>query len=478
MSSLMAMLGLDISPFKRNLLQAQADARHAGKEIKDAFGDVMSEKLGSIASVAGIEELSRRTIEYGEKVFDTANRLGISTEAVQQWDYALRLNGSTLESGISFFERMATARVKAMQGNEAEIDAFKRLGVSIDDLKSKRLEDLGAQIAEVFRTGDAQRLIADLRTIGGRGAGELAAAFKSGLAEFLNKAPIIDNTVINELKGIADDAKGIMADFLKNMAPLVVGFYNGIRTTLFGVATSFVALKEATSAWWQAAKKGNEEFNSGKNRLANFTTPFIALGEGAKAFKETFKDAFEGKELAEDKESERLKKMQEAARKLAGGQTEEIENKKAGQEAKKVEEEILRLKQEAARITQSTALHEMTSAQRVEEIQRRISRVKAELQDAYDDKDAAQSELNLAKLNDELSRAKEANAREEANQDKKDMRANRYRAPDLNALQRIGAYVSPAETAMTDHAAKSEKHLAKIEKHLERIDKGQDKTRF
>src|SRR5690242_4617536 len=202
MPSLLATVGLNTSPFKIGLLQAQADAQHAGKQIKEAFGEAIGDKLGQLGSVAFLEESVRRTVEYAEKVDILSDRLGLSTEEVQKWDYALKLSGSSMESAASFFEKLNTARQKIKDGGkdaEKLAAAFEKLKVSsegLTDFSKVRSGDIGLQIGKTIEEGDIQELIGSLRLIGGRGAGEMAAAFKSGLLEKMEAAPIISDEVI------------------------------------------------------------------------------------------------------------------------------------------------------------------------------------------------------------------------------------------------------------------------------------------
>src|SRR5947207_9457812 len=133
MPNLMATLGLNASSFNSNLESAQAHAKTAGSSMSDAFGG-LGERLGAFASLAFVEETIRHTIEWGEKIMVLSERLGMSTDSVQRWDYALKLNGSSIEEATGFFEKLSTAQMKIIHGadgGDKMAAAFKRLGVSI-----------------------------------------------------------------------------------------------------------------------------------------------------------------------------------------------------------------------------------------------------------------------------------------------------------------------------------------------------------
>src|SRR5512139_3105582 len=96
-SSLMASLGLNVSPFKAGLTAAKGDARSAGADISSALGSAVNSQLAKFASIGFAEEVIRRTINYADQVQELASRLGISTDALQQWDYALGQTGGSID---------------------------------------------------------------------------------------------------------------------------------------------------------------------------------------------------------------------------------------------------------------------------------------------------------------------------------------------------------------------------------------------
>ena len=142
MPSLVATLGANISPFTRAMDTAKAKARTVGTEIKSALGGEIGSRLAGIASVAAIGAGIDHAIEYASHINDLSQRIGISTDAVQEWDYALKQNGATIDAAASFFEKLAVARDKALKpGPEQDemIRNFQKLGVEIANLKTDRL---------------------------------------------------------------------------------------------------------------------------------------------------------------------------------------------------------------------------------------------------------------------------------------------------------------------------------------------------
>ncbi len=226
-------MGLNSGAVNQGIRSVKSEVNALGSHLKGA--------LGGLVGVAAFEELARSTIEYGSKVNDLSLRLGISTDAVQQWDYALKQSGSSIEAAVPFFEKLGIARHEALAGNEEMVAAFTKLGVSMSSLKSDRLEDIAAKIGKTVEIGDPQSLIASLREVGGKGAGQLIAAFRDGLTDMFKDAPIISADNISELDKIGDKFATLKAEFMSGFAPAVTALFsvlNGTLTVLQGVLTA------------------------------------------------------------------------------------------------------------------------------------------------------------------------------------------------------------------------------------------------
>ena len=231
MPSLIAVLGANISPFTRELNRARGEAKAIGGKIAGDFKGELVGRLAGVASVAGVALGAERAVELGGKISDLSNRLGMSTDAIQEWDYALRMNGSTMEAAASFFEKLAVSRALVMKGGDVAkgpTEAFKKLGVSVEELKSKRIEDIAAKIAKVFEGGDPQRFIDSLREVGGKGAGEMVATFSQGFGQMREDAHKFGQVMRSEVVDSLDEAGDTMdrlgrATLVNVFAPIAEG---------------------------------------------------------------------------------------------------------------------------------------------------------------------------------------------------------------------------------------------------------------
>src|SRR5690554_5849125 len=156
------------------LNEASEGFDEAGNEADD-FGDEIDssakvaddaggrfEKLGSVMKgvAAGIgvamAAIGTAAVAAGKKLYDMANdaaaagdeidkssqRIGLSTEGYQEWDYVLSQNGasiSTLENGM---KKLNNTVDDAIQGSGSAAERFKRLGISMSDLEGKSREEI------------------------------------------------------------------------------------------------------------------------------------------------------------------------------------------------------------------------------------------------------------------------------------------------------------------------------------------------
>ena len=441
MPSLMAVLGLDASRFKAGLDRANGQAAATGKQIGLSLGNNISGSLAGMASVGAITGLVRHTLDYASKVEDLSQRLGIGTEAVQAWDYALKQNGSSVESAASLFEKLATSRTNALAGDDKAIAAFRNLGVAVGDLKGKRLEDIALQIAEVFKSGDPQRLIGDLRQVGGRSAGEMVAAFRSGLSDLVRDAKsagvVIGDAVIAGLDETGDRMQTVWMQFVAGIAP----------------ALNFVS--KAIKGLWRGLESG---MNMGVAFLGGFQK---GSGGPLKSMEDTAKE-LEAKWAEQDRlADERAKKRKE---KLTGG-ADDVENQKAeraGEQAAKRREELA---ERLAKLQGKHQLDALTKEERITELYRR----RAELAEFLTRSGGKLTEENRLKAAIDLEELKGEEERARRDLDKP-RSGGGSKGLSLNELQTIGAYAAtaPHEQQMLDTGRRSEGHLREIKEHVVR----------
>ena len=197
--SLLAKLGLDGTAFESGLKRSQSVAKGVGREI--------SSTLAGVFAVDKLAEFGTKAIETAGRLQDLSTQLGVSAEFLQEMKFAAEMGGSSLDDVAGSLEKITVARQKALSGDSGMVDAFKSLGISADELKSAKLEDIFIKIGKAFE-GDAnpQKLIGPLREIAGRSAGSLIPAMAEGLSDAADQAKRLGLIMSDEVVATLDEA--------------------------------------------------------------------------------------------------------------------------------------------------------------------------------------------------------------------------------------------------------------------------------
>ena len=180
---------VDMRKYEDQLQAAGDSSKDFGSKTEDAekktknFGET-AEKVGKAAAAAmaavaaamvavvkGLGDLITETAEYGDKVNDMSQKMGMTTDAYQEWDFILNHVGSSVENLKTSMKTLATA---AETGN----DAFAKLGLTQEEIARLSQEELFARTVEALqgvedtteRTYLASKLL-------GKGATELGGLF-------------------------------------------------------------------------------------------------------------------------------------------------------------------------------------------------------------------------------------------------------------------------------------------------------------
>jgi hypothetical protein len=241
--SLVAKLMLDGSNFETGIKRMEGTTTKFGRTLEHEIKG----KLAAAFSTVALEEGIRRTVEWGSKIEDLSKRLGVSTDFLQEMEFAARQSGATLEDFVGVLQKIAVARDEALGGGEkgkSMTATFARLGVNAQQLKSARLEDILGAISRRFKeSGDAQALMADGIQVMGRASPGVFATLIEGLEESAAEARrlglVLESDVIRRLDTIGDRAaivatrtRGIFA----NIAFFLLSTVVSVRESLLMMA--------------------------------------------------------------------------------------------------------------------------------------------------------------------------------------------------------------------------------------------------
>lgn len=221
--SLVAQLGLDATGFQLGLKKSEGSVKSFSKSVN-------AEIKGSLAAAFGaaaIGAASKSVIDYAGSVNDMAARLSVSAEMAQALSYAIKQSGGSMEDLEKAMLRVAVNQQAALGGNAEMIASFERLGVSQDDLKSKRFDEVFLKISKAQETAaDSGRQLTDMIAVMGKGAAKVLPAMRDGLAgaveEAKNLGVVMSNDVISALDDMGDSMETAKSQIVSGFGPALV----------------------------------------------------------------------------------------------------------------------------------------------------------------------------------------------------------------------------------------------------------------
>jgi hypothetical protein len=196
-------------------------ARKADKDVDKLSGGFkeLVALVGGAALLRGFGNFIVQQVQLADAVGDTAARLGIAVEALQEYRFAGQDVGMSFEGVDAALGRLVRGSAEAARGQGEAKDAFKELGVQLTDSQGNLLgfEAILTQVADGMggaRT-DADRLRLGYALFGREGS-KFAAAMKDGAAGievFRERARELGGVLSQEQVDAADKADKAMASF-------------------------------------------------------------------------------------------------------------------------------------------------------------------------------------------------------------------------------------------------------------------------
>lgn len=201
--SILAKIGVDLTDLNIGVKKAES----LGKQMSKSFKSDAASAFASVFAVDKLASFGKAALDLGGKLTDLSDQLGVSVEFLQEMKYAAETGGSSLDDMAAALQQISVARSKALSGDSGIIESFERLGISAEEIKSAKLEDLFAKMARSFE-GDAnpQQLVAAFKELAGRGSDALIPAMASGLAIATEQAHQLGLVMTNEVVSALDEA--------------------------------------------------------------------------------------------------------------------------------------------------------------------------------------------------------------------------------------------------------------------------------
>lgn len=228
----------------------------AGKSAGSKFTSSFSSKLKSgakaigaavTASIAGVTALSKSfynaskaTAEYGDHIDKMSQKLGISTDAYQEWDFIAQHSGTDMDS-------LKNSMVKLANAAENGSDAFTELGISAEEAQGMSREELwNRTITALTGVTDETKRAQLAQDLFGKGATEMGALLNTSAEDIEamrqqahDLGIVMDEEDVKAAAAFQDSLQNLTQSFggLKNK--LMSEFLPGITSIMDGLTEIF-----------------------------------------------------------------------------------------------------------------------------------------------------------------------------------------------------------------------------------------------
>ena len=135
---------------------------------------------GATAAATGLTALASKTAESADEVDKMSQKLGLSREAYQEWDYVLSQSGVDINSMQSGLKTLTNKIDDAKNGSKSAQEMFSKLGISMDDLNSMSREDIfNTVVSSMQGMGDTAERAALANDLLGKSGQNLTPLFNS-----------------------------------------------------------------------------------------------------------------------------------------------------------------------------------------------------------------------------------------------------------------------------------------------------------
>lgn len=252
---LVAKLSLDSSEYEKGLGNSEKSASTFGQKLKSGIGTATKVGAAAIGAVttavvatgAAMVKQTGEVAAYGDNIDKMSQKLGLSAEAYQQWDYVLGQAGTDIQSMSTGMKTLTNKLDDAKNGSQSAQDMFAKLGLSLEDLQGMSREDAFEAVITGFQgMADSTERAALANDLFGKSGQELTPLFNSSIEDtqaLLQASKDLGFVMSNDsVKAAADyqDALDTMKRTMKGAkTSMISGFMPSITQVMDGLTQIF-----------------------------------------------------------------------------------------------------------------------------------------------------------------------------------------------------------------------------------------------
>lgn len=247
---LAAKITLDSSAYESGIKEAESTGKGFSEKLKSGLGTAAKVGAASVvavgtAAVAVGKKLYSEVSDlaaYGDQIDKNSQKMGISAQAYQEWDFILQHSGSSIDA-------MGRGMMTLSKQAESNSDAFAHLGITQEDLATLNKEDLFAKTIEGLQAlGEGTERDALAAQLFGGSAKELGPLLNTSAKEVVamrkqvnDLGGVMSNKAVKDAAKFQDslqDMKTAFDGIKRNLTSQFLPSFSGVFKNLAGILTS------------------------------------------------------------------------------------------------------------------------------------------------------------------------------------------------------------------------------------------------
>ena len=227
-----------------NLGKETDDAEKKSSKLGDTLGKAF--KVGAEAAAAAVTavataaaavgkelwNMATETASIGDTIDKNSQKVGLSTEAYQKWDYAMKICGTEMSAATTGLKTLTNKFDDAKNGTQSAVDIFDRLGLSMGEIQDLSREDLFATVVKSIQNVESETEKAAIANdLFGKSGQDLAPMFNM-TEEELNRLMDEADKYGMVMSEDAIEASAAFQDSLTKLQGTFQGFKNNIMVDI------------------------------------------------------------------------------------------------------------------------------------------------------------------------------------------------------------------------------------------------------
>lgn len=246
MPSMLAVLGLNAGPFKGGLADASRYAQGVGGRMASYLGGNIKGALAGMVGGLSFGAIVAEAIKAGGRIQDLSDQFRVSTDTIQKWDVAASKVGMSAEDMGNAFMRLKKNREDALE--KGDVGGFGQFGINMETLRDASVsteEIMNRMVSTMAGHPITNAEDAASMELMGKSGSKILAAF----TELQNLGPI--NLISAKDVAALDKAEEKIAEMKRDLtvggAQVTAGIGGWLQNIIQGAAGQFMAAKEFLS---------------------------------------------------------------------------------------------------------------------------------------------------------------------------------------------------------------------------------------